>query len=284
MKSTNFLIPSFLFTALLMSSGCSNGEKGLPSENGVRLINKMYLYESNIKDSQVSPSSHIQRYDVKHWNVEVSYRYDEQNRLTEVIYSTERDSSIVIIRYPDKNTIVVTYSQLSPYTYTLNSDGFVISKSNVFGVKETFMYDDKGYLQKNEFFNQGFSTKKVFITYTWENENIATVVEEETIWTVPSEPVFVYNTITTYEYGAVKYIPCVMDFGSASHLFGNLLPLKYGKPSQNMPSKVTIKSEKGWNYDASYRYETDSEGYPIKIFVQENDEKEALRAVIEYKD
>ena len=112
------------------------------------------------------------------------------------------------------------------------------------------------------------------------------MVDEITTWTVPSQPVFVTTSVTTYEYSSVRYVPLpyFIGFGTISELFKGSLPLKFGKSVLNMPSKRTIQVDNGNEGIMTYRYETDEKDYPIKIFVQENDEREFLRSVIEYKD
>ena len=176
MKSTNFLISIFLFVTLLMFSGCGNEEKVLPVEDAVRLISKMYLYEGNMADSRVRISTNENEY-VEQNSVtvmEFRYRYDEQNRVTEIIISSkcDNDSLIVTIIYPDKNTIVVSYSNPSDKrTYILNNDGYVMSCYHIFGLEVSYTYDD-GYLQKTEHpssWPSVSSFRSSTSAYTWEN-------------------------------------------------------------------------------------------------------------------
>jgi len=291
MKSTNFIIQCLLLATLLLFSGCGNEEKTLPSGDAVRLISKMYLYESNIDKSKSRLSADEDEYEDRNRG-EVEYRYDELNRVTEVIFSDKYGSLTMTTTYPDKNTVVTSTPEPSAnkYIYKLNDDGYVIAKYDYVyyyydGVNWLSTYEyDNGYLHKIVFpghcsYSQGLSECNSSIyTYIWENGNIKTGESERTYWTVPFQPVFVTTTTDTYEYGSVKYVP-MLGFNTDFHP-----SLRYGKPSLNMPIKVTYKNANGFEYVVNYRYETDKDGYPIRIFEQRDSNKEVLRAVIEYKD
>ena len=295
MKSTNFIIQCLLLATLLLFSGCGNEEKTLPSGEAVRLINKMYLYESYIDKNKSRLSADEDEYEDRN-RVEVEYRYDELNRVTEVITSNMYSSLTMTVYYPDNNTVVTStpYPSADKYIYKLNDDGHVILMADYDFYKTRWLSKYEyvnGYLQKIVYPGRCSvvlperleECNSYICTYIWESGNIKTEEFERTFWTVPSQPVFVTTTTETYEYGSVKYIPIpyvnLGVFNTDFHPF-----LRYGKPPQNMPSKVTTKSANGFEYVVNFRYETDTDGYPIKIYEQRDSDKEKLRAVIEYKD
>ena len=255
MKSTKFIVLCLLFATLFLSAGCGKEEKEPPA---VRLVSKIEHYENNGN--------------VVTLNQTIEYRYDEQNRITEMIYTDKTGvSGSGIFSYPVENTMVAGNA-----TYTLNSDGSIASWSADDRLMETCTYAN-GFLERREQYSE-FGTIPVttFETYTWENGNIKTIVLEVSFLTDPPES---YSTTLFFEY-SIQNKPSSIEF----HRFHVGFPRGWnGKSALNLPSKITNKGDT-FEEVTTYRYETDRKGYPIRIFVQENDGDEELRTVIEYED
>ena len=242
MKSSKFIIPCLLFAILLLSAGCNKEEKESLS---VRLVRKVVYYE-NDDNGVMHNKSH-------------EYRYDAQNRITEMIFSDENGTGISsFFTYPAENIIVY-----GSEAYMLNNDGSFVSWSVGDRLIMTFAYAD-GYLQRREHYTE-FGTIPVTNseTYTWENGNITNIKLELIFYTDPPTS---YSTTLFYEY-SIPNKPSSMDF---THDYVGIPCGWYGKSALNLPSKVTNKGDNFQNV-TTYRYETDDKGYPIRIFVQEND-------------
>lgn len=290
MKSKKIIVLC-LFVTSVFFTGCSKDEE--KEQSAVRLVSKIKYYQIG---SPNEPKSLIKMDNGNSSMLDytIEYRYDEQNRITKII----RGILTATITYPEKNTMVITLSE--PFnekiTYKLNDAGYVTSWSDIFRPKGICVYDDDGYVQRTEGYANYYIPVEFFEaigyptawaneswhgvnakTYTWEKGNIVTATEQ-----TYSEPVWRTPLVTIiYEYGSVRYIPCnIMDFGHFVFEFSGW----YGKPNMNMPSRATVKREDGSEDVATYRYETDRDGYPVRIFLQINNGREALSAVIEYKD
>ena len=255
MKSTKFIIPNLLFAMFLVFSGCNKEEKDPPA---LRLVSKIEHYENDGNDVMLSEI--------------VEYRYDKQNRISEMTVTGETGVNKVVFSYPSENIMVC-----GSITYMLNSDGTIASLSNGDQSMVTSTYSN-GYLMKRDYYME-FETISMASTetYTWENGNITSMVIEQSYLTDPSWSI---SATLIFEYGSIQQKPCSIEF----YLFTVSIPRGwYGKTVKNLPSKVITQSDFGSDVVTTYRYEIDDKGYPTKIFVQENEEEE-LRTVIEYEN
>lgn len=246
---------------MLLSAGCGKEEK---EPDMVRLVSRIDYY----LDSDGNATEMVDR--------TYEFRYDGQKRITEMVETDKNGNRLSsIIHYPAENIMVVADSII----YTLNNDGSITSLSMNDQLMQTCTYTN-GYLQKREYYSKldiaGKTTPVTTSeTCTWENGNITTMVNEYLFYTDPPNLI---SSITTYEYSVMPNKPCSWDFG---RLMG--IPRGwYGKSALNLPSKASTQNEDGLEDVTTYRYETDADGYPVKIFVQKNNDSEALGAVIEY--
>ena len=228
----------------------------------MRLVSKIEYYENN--DNGVSLYQTVE------------YRYDEQNRITEMTITDENGISVssVLIHPAENNMESIT--EYGNTIYTLNSDGSIASWSNDGQLLGTCTYFNN-YLLKREY-SMEFETltRLTAETCTWENGNITTAVIEQSYF--PDSP-WGYSMTLNYEYGSIQNKPVSVEF----FLIDFSAPRGwYGKSILNLPSKVTIQSEFGSDVVTNYRFETDKKGYPIRLFLRENDKDEKLRTVIEY--
>jgi hypothetical protein len=288
---TTLLISIFAISVLF--TGCDKEEKNEPSAD--RLVSKINYYQSSSTHEQKIQKLDDSRNSMPDFSIDL--RYDEQNRITEMIVKDMYGSFVITIKYPTKNTMKILTPEYpeNDLTYILSSEGYVISWSDIFKKKGTCIYDN-GYLTKMENYDDYYLPVEYYEehglpiawastawhgvnakTYTWEDGNIKTVTEETTValWKSPV-------TATTYEYSSVKYVPCNIDFVQIDHIFSELPHVWFGKSLSNMPSKVTTKRMDGSENVTIYRYETDFENYPIRIFEQKNNDSEELRIVVEY--
>ena len=261
MKTKRVFVLSLLFVASALFEGCDKGV--IAPSNAVRLVSKMDLFMNNEYGGEVNLSSKIE------------FRYDVQDRITTMIHTNENGiTTNNNISYSNDNTMVVGAS-----TYMLNGDGFVTSRSDNGQLKETRSYNN-GYLQEMVLFSE-MATIPIVSTYSyfWENGNIKSEVIEISFLT---DPVSKISVTSIYEYNkSLRNKPCSMDFGI--HYVGTPYGW-YGKSTLNLPSKIVHKREDGTEDITTIRYETDTDSYPVKIFVRENNSKEALRTIIKYDD
>ena len=261
MKKNITFVLTLIFAAIALFSGCS--KEVIDSSKVVKLVSRIDLYMNDEFGGNVN----IHR--------KYEYRYDVQNRITKIIYTDENGiTTSNNINYSNDKTMTVGSS-----IYILNNDGFVISRSENGELKETRSYNN-GYLQKMELFSEIATISIVSVySYLWENGNIKSEVIESSLLTDPSSKI---SVTSVYEYNkSLQNKPYSMDFGI--HYVG--IPCGwYGKSTLNMPSKIIRKREDGSEDITAIRYETDENGYPIKIFVRENSGNEALRTAIMYND
>jgi len=263
MKRTKFIILSLLFATLLLSAGCEGEERWRSGENAVRLVSGIEYYWNN--NSGVAPY------------LTVEFRYDKQNRITEIaVIDEEGVTTRSIISYPAKNNVVI--SQVGNDMVVngiLNSDGYIASWSEGGQLIGTCSYAN-GYLQNRDYL---LESTKISETFTWKNGNVTTMVRETSYL---ADPPWKYSSTQIFEYSSIQYKPCSIDFvhSSISGFYG-----MYGKSTQNLPSKVTTQSEFGLlDIVTTYRYETDKRDYPTRIFVQINEGSEQLTTVIKYEN
>ena len=257
MKSVKLITLGLLFA---MFTGCNKEEKEPPA---LRLVSRIEIYQSSSGSIESDQT--------------LEYRYDEQNRIKEIITADEYGSPIRVIYTYTAENIMVANSYTSN-TYTLNNNGFITSLYEDDRLLGTMMYSS-GYLQKTEFYMELFSMPvTISETLTWENGNIKT---STTVTSFSADPPLVISVTTNYEYSSLQNKPSSMDFGRS---YTGVPSGWYGKSTMNLPMKTTLKREDGSEDVTTCRYETDADGYPIKIFVQGNGYNEELRTVIEYED
>jgi hypothetical protein len=247
----------------LLFAGCDKEEK---EPDTVRLVSRIDYY----LDSDGNATETVDR--------TYEFRYDGQNRITEMAETDKNGNRLSnIISYPAENIMVAADS----VTYTLNSDGSITALSINGQLLQTCTYTN-GYLQKREYYSK-LDIAGITIpitsseTCTWENGNISTVANELLFDTDPPDLI---SVTTTYEYSVMPNKPCSWDFGRLTGIPRGW----YGKSVLNLPSKASTQNEDGSEDVTAYRYETDADGYPVKIFVQKNNDREALGAVIEYHE
>jgi len=255
--------------ATIMFSGCDPDGGETPTPTDVKLIKRVDL----------------------HYNGDFAlFDYDAQNRITKMshrVYS-------INYSYPTANTIIMNIIfadtpplPIEPATFRLNDDGS-------FAAEEGFSYTN-GYLQKivmdtkvqtEELVEDGTIIQPseihygtMNITCSWSNGNIVTMTEKSTFPTVP-----LYNTDRTFtvEYGTTPNKPTSIDLAYAFVVFKDFMGAVHygwlGKSTQYLPTKVMY----GSNYVVNYRYETNSEGYVVKIFRKEDSGNEQLYCTISY--
>ena len=226
-----------------------------------------------------------------------AFQYNTQKKMTSLV--TNR--STFTIGYPNANTIDISSESNNILTLFLNNDGSIASRPR-FGDEEILEYVN-GYLQKmiilsakvdmngDGIIDNGTST----ITNTWENGNLKTTVSKYL------SPSYIHIDTVIYEYDTLLNKPCSIDLAriimsvtSVDEVY--LYPWGwFGKATNNLPTKIKISRQfyiydNNYNYNTSrtYRYETDSDDYPLKIFVREwiewhNDyEEERLFCTISY--
>ena len=261
MKSVKIITLGMLIALFI---GCNKDEK---DSDTVRMVRKIEYYQ----DSDGVATTTVEQ--------SIEYRYDAQNRIAEVIV-TARNSikGNVFYNYPAENVMIASVTE-PPYgsiTYALNNDGSLISMSEGDQLKQIWTYAN-GYLQKTETYSVFGSIPVTNTeTYTWENGNVKTSLLELLF---SSDPPSKYSLNFTYEYGSLRNKPSSIDFG---RYYVGVPRGWYGKSVQNILSKTTLKREDGSQDVTSYRYETDKKGFPLKIFMQEGGNSEALRVTIEY--
>ena len=248
---------SILFATTLFFTGC-NKEENEKSE--VRLVKKIEIFD----DKGVTTIT--------------EYGYDKQNRITEIIGTAEDDTTVSsIISYSAKNTM--TYGDV---TYILNSDGSITSMNIGDDYKLEYTYLN-GYLQTQTTHGVSSIGDGPMIRYitehkfTWEKGNIDSVVLEASYF---EEPPYSLTTTFNIEY-SIENKPSKVDFGRS---YIGIPRGWYGKSTLNLPSKIIAKTEGYKETILTYRYETDEEGYPVKIFETIDNGEEVLRTVIEYKN
>ena len=200
------------------------------------------------------------------------HEYDTRNRLIKI------GDAYANYTYPSAKTIVMTNSEGYVVTFTLNKDGNVVSWVDNEDRTTTYTYSNN-YLTKIETIGRTYKRTQ---TLTWDNGNITTIQ-----LTDGDRPV-----TYTYEYGSTlnKYtsidlsILCLDIRGYLDFLSLGL----FGKSCQYMPSKVAVLDEthRQMIAIASFRYETDSDGYVTNIYGKNeaiSDAEEHLRYVIQYK-
>ena len=253
-----------LFAVVVVYAGCGKMENDMPD---IRLVRKIDYYRNYDGNSVTFERSEI-------------FRYNNLNRIVEIV--DEDGKRMNLIRYT-KNTMVNEIAGWGDVmVYTLNYKGFISSFSFENDLIANFSYYND-YLQEIEFFIEHYDiygepiSGSYFETYIWENGNLKTIEKENFLPAM--EDIF---SITTFEYSAIQNKASSLDFG----LFdGSVVAYSgwLGKTSRYLPSKVSsytgIVQIKNVN---RIRYELDQYGYPVKIFVQHNNENENLRAVIEY--
>ena len=251
-------VPATLLFATLLFTGCDTGEI---ESSVLRLISRIEHYQDN--------GSGVALYQM------VEYRYDSQDRMTEMkITGEDGITTQGVFSYP-ANSLA-----FGSAIYTLNSDGSIASWSTGDLLTGTCTYSN-GYLKQREYYVEfetipGIISGTTTETYTWEQGNIATIAIEQSY---PGASPWTYSLSLIFEYGSIQNRPCSIDF----FLTDFSVPKGwYGKPIRYLPFKWISRSESGADDISIYRYETDSRGYPTRIFVQTNGEDEELRTVIYY--
>jgi translation elongation factor P/translation initiation factor 5A len=223
------------------------------------------------------------------------FTYDNHSRLTKIV-GTDSDDGVVgesTISYPDATTMVLSnFGDGFTVTCTLNANGSIASASIDTG-SMTYPYTD-GYLQKttapttttivevdkqedgtilNERETEHAGTYT--INYTWSGGNPVSVVEKNEY---PTAPEANYTSNYTYTYGSTLNKPGGIDLASifVVNSMGMAARGWYGKPSKALPTIVKEEYIRSYGYpyvyETHYRYETDSEGYTLKIYEREKRE------------
>jgi len=188
------------------------------------------------------------------------YQYDTQNRLKTIIFTDESGSETITVTYPNTNTIFISPAPMYEYgnaTFTLNNNGYVGLISGQYDINITYIND---YLHKVE-------VSDYSETYSWNNGNMTNVLETTGSWTL--------------EYGNILNKPCSIDLGYLfiSEIAAYMPYGWFGKSTINLPSKRTRPDA----YVLTFRYETDSNGYPLKIFAKSGTDSERLYFSISYQ-
>ena len=195
------------------------------------------------------------------------YQYDAQKRLIKITENvTSTISYVTTFTYPSANTIIRT-KEWNEYTLTLNDDGSIASGIDIDGgMTYTYTYLN-GYLQKGVW---GDYTN----TFTWQNGNIKTF---STVYM--SYPPSTYE----YEYSTMQNKPTSIDLGVDLTMKQGFIEEAvrgwHGKSTANLISKMIVSG----GHSETYRYETDSDGYVLKIFLNDGSNPEYLYRVINYQ-
>jgi hypothetical protein len=222
------------------------------------------------------------------------YTYDGQNRLTNVKFTDGNDGDVgtIVLSYPDDTRIVFEVSESGDegeYTATasLNPDGSIASMSYEGEGDETYTYSG-GYLQKSvyritttvsdavveggnkvetgtETTYEGTATN----TFTWSGSN--NLASSVTKGQYPDAPEHNWYFSYEFSYGNTPNVPTSIDLSllSIEDFMGNSPRGWFGKSSAYLPTIVKVTDGHGAypsTYITHYRYETDGNGYPLKIY------------------
>ena len=246
------------------------------------------------------------------------YTYDEQNRLTNVKFTDGNDGSVhtTVLSYSgDGSKITIAGSAfedegIGTLTALLNPDGSIASISAQGKDGQHFTYSG-GYLKKSEYGitmsidnvvvdengeKVGTGTETTYNgtatdTFTWNgSNNLASIV---TKGQYPDAPGYNWSYSYEFSYGNTPNAPTSIDMGFLfiESFMGNSPRGWFGKSSAYLPT--IIKETDGHRaypfiYTTHYRYETDGNGYPLKIYEREKREDgtwlfdERVRCRIEY--
>lgn len=205
-------------------------------------------------------------------NSEITFEYDSQNQLismSSISKGEDSYSSKEVITYSD-NTITFSSTWTNEEgtseeksTYILNQDGNVETwkqeeKGEISEGKIT--YDENGYFLSSEKWDNESQIKSAERA-EWQNGNLVKAIGSQNNYSQIEYGVLPNNANLDfiYMFCQTEWLTCLAFNGSGIKPFGY-----FGKRSANLPIKESDPEESTYSL---YNYETDSEGYVIKVTV-----------------
>lgn len=216
MKKLSLLV-AVLITAIIFSS-CSKNDDG---DNGSFEWPK---YEKLLKSID-----------------DVEFSYDDQHRLTKVVYNINNSGSTVA-NYTYKNNTVTVSEDGDVVKFILDSNGYVIKEERKGEIYAQYQYSN-GHISKTTWGDDDW------MTYTWENGNL-TEIEGYATYTYSNVTNKLSVNIFDFDWGLTEY--AIFDDGDTFTNFKGTSPKNYPVSDDN-------------NRTASYTY--DSDGYPTEITI-----------------